>query len=257
MVWFGPSAGFNSPAHPAFVALCLGVVRLHQQGVPLLMTLDPQVSPEKQQFEQNPFVKKKDGGDEGAASPSVMEGKCPLADSWSIHKPEGLGDQSWAGKPKPVLLPGICELVHARYKTEQKKHKVHYILKDPVKAFSNPRTPLTSDLWWRLTPRDFMGPSKEQEAAQKRDQGQRMWREEETRELFRDHLCCLPQYRSDELSGAWKANSLQHSTTADWSVRSCSSAGEEQPHISTEKTPCDKETDWRRFSPKWEALTKL
>lgn len=54
MVWFGPSAWFNSPAHPVFVGLCLGVVRLHQQGVPLCMTLAPQVPPEKQQFQTNP-----------------------------------------------------------------------------------------------------------------------------------------------------------------------------------------------------------
>lgn len=105
--WFGPSARVNSPAHPVFVGLCLGVVRLHQQGVPSSMTLTPQVPPEKQQFHTNPsaFICK------SSKTWRKMEELLPRVawragvlstDSWRLHKPEGLRDQSGAGEPQPV-----------------------------------------------------------------------------------------------------------------------------------------------------------
>lgn len=149
-----------------------------------------------------------------------------LTDRWSVHKPEGLWDQSWARQAQAcsfyLTFVSPCTLAT---KTNKRKIKIITFWATQWKLFQT-HAPSNLCALEKIDPppRICMGPCKEREAAQERDQGQRIWRDEESQELFKDHLCY--HIMEWQAFSSLKGKQLPAFHHGGLSVSSCRSAGE-------------------------------
>lgn len=172
-----------------------------------------------------------------------------LTESWSVYEPGGLWEGSRAGKPKPVLLPGIREPVHASYENKQKEKKRWLHFKTTQWKLLEAQAPSDLCALVRIDPSLWFGcVQRAEEAAQERDQGQRMWRDKETRQLFKD----LPRYHLTEWQAFRRLKGKQLSAFHHGGLIGGFLQGrrwmtphyvaEERPRISTAEKPRGKDT---------------